>query len=199
MKTEVEMERKLFGVVVRQKSKSEFFCASELVKAGNKWRVNNGLAVLELTEFLRTKQTIAFIAELKASLGVTPIIRGRGRSAVTWVHPYLFIDIALAMNPKLKIEVYSWIYDELLKYRNDSGDSFKLMSGALYARHKNKQSFIPFIKQVSIAIQKNIGCCDWQKATQEQLLARDKLHVKITTLVNALHDNDLALNLALTK
>jgi hypothetical protein len=32
----------------------------------------------------------------------------------------------------LKIEVYSWLFDKLIKYRNNSGDSYKKMAGALF-------------------------------------------------------------------
>lgn len=53
----------------------------------------------------------------------------------------LFLDLALAINPKLKVEVYEWLFDKLLEYRNDSGDSFKEMTGALYNNCSNKSQF----------------------------------------------------------
>ena len=37
MNTEVIMKREIFGCEIRQKSKNSFFCASDLVNAGNKW------------------------------------------------------------------------------------------------------------------------------------------------------------------
>ena len=30
---------------------------------------------------------------------------------------FLFLDLALAINPKLKVEVYEWLFDKLLEYR----------------------------------------------------------------------------------
>ena len=42
MVTEVIMKRELFGHEISQKSKSEFFSATDLSKAGNEWRRSNG-------------------------------------------------------------------------------------------------------------------------------------------------------------
>ena len=42
MITEVVMKRELWGREIRQKSKSEYFCASDLVNAGNTWRLSEG-------------------------------------------------------------------------------------------------------------------------------------------------------------
>ena len=89
-----------------------------------------------------------FITELEESIDGKAKISGRGRGNHTWVHPYLFIDLALAINPKLKLEVYRWIQDYLLKYRNKSGDSYKRMTGALYERASNKSKFSDFFHSV---------------------------------------------------
>ena len=124
MKTEVIMRRELFGMEVRQKSKSEFFSATDLVRAGNHWRAVNNKPFFNLTAWLKTKSTSEFIAELEKEYG-SAISKG----SKTWVHPFLFIDLALAISPKLKIEAYTWLYDQLLSNRNDSGDSYKKCVG----------------------------------------------------------------------
>ena len=124
METEVIMKRELFGMDISQKSKTEFFSATDLVKAGNKWRINNGLEIFHLDVWLQNKSTKEFIAELEKQFGVIKI-NSKGKNQHTWVHPFLFIDMALAISPTLKIQVYSWLMDALLKYRNESGDSNK--------------------------------------------------------------------------
>lgn len=188
MKTEVIMKRKIFGVEVAQKSKSEFFSATDLVRAGNVWRRNNKMTDFNLSLWLMQKSTKEFIDELTLKYG-NPIIKGRGRSSNTWVHPYLFIDLALAISPKLKLETYDWLYDYLLKYRNNSGDSFKKMSGALYNKFSNKREFGNFIKSVSKDIKKacNIDNWeDWQSADSDILLKRNRIHENIALLVDIL-------------
>ena len=198
MKTEVVMKRTLFGEEISQKSKSEFFSATDLVKAGNKWRVQQGMQPFNLNKHFNKEQTKEFINELEKEFSNVKI-SGRGRGHHTWVHPYLFIDIALAINPKLKIQVYKWLYDFLLKYRNDSGDSFKKMAGALYENTTKKSTFSKSMVKVADIIRESCGVNDWQKATEEQLKLRDKIQNNIALLCDVLKDNNHAINVGIDK
>jgi hypothetical protein len=198
MKTEVIMKRKLFDSEISQKSKSEFFSATDLVRAGNKWRINNNMQPFNMSEWLQQKTTKEFINALENKYG-TVKISGKGRGKHTWVHPFLFIDMALAINPQLKIEVYDWLYDHLLKYRNDSGDSYKRMCGALYENMTNKREFQNYIKEVSREIRKACGVEDWQTATENQLELRDKIHDNIALLSDVLRDNKQSVKLSILK
>lgn len=198
MKTEVIMKRELFGEEISQKSKSEFFSATDLVRAGNKWRILNGIQPFNMIEWLRQKSTKEFISELESKYGKVKI-SAKGRGSHTWVHPFLFIDMALAINPKLKIEVYGWLYDQLLKYRNDSGDSYKKMTGALFLNHSNKSTFTKYIKEVAEKIRKSCNVEDWQSASEIQLELRDKIHENIALLCDVLKDNDQAVKIAILK
>jgi hypothetical protein len=189
MKTEVVMKRKLFNQEISQKSKSEFLSATDLVRAGNQWRAYNGLSLFDLSEWFRQKGTIEFMTELENTFKCKVKIAGRGRGKHTWVHPYLFIDLALAISPKLKIETYSWLYDYLLRYRNESGDSFKKMSGALYFQFTNKRAFSKYIAEVSRQIKFACGVSkweDWQKADASVLAKRAKIHENIALLADVL-------------
>jgi len=198
MKTEVTMKRQLFGHDISQKSKSEFFSATDLVKAGNKWRILNGLEPFSMSEWLRQKGTKEFISKLEDQFGNVKI-SGKGRGKHTWVHPYLFIDMALAINPELKIQVYSWLFDKLIEYRNHSGDSYKKMCGALYDNAKNKSSFVNYIKSVADRIKIECGVKDWQTATEDQLKLRDKIHDNISLLSDVLCNNENAVNIGIEK
>jgi len=189
MITEVIMKRELFGKEISQKSKSEFFSATDLVLAGNKWRVNNDLEMFKLTSWLGANRTKEFIEELEKEFG-NVIIRSKGKNQHTWIHPYLFIDLALSINPKLKIEVYKWLYDSLLKYRNDSGDSFKKMSGALYINAKNKSYFTKDIIKYSTEIKKTIGVENWESASEKQLTLRNRIHDNISLLTDLIPNDD---------
>lgn len=192
MKTEVVMRRELFGVPVEQKSKSEFFSATDLVKAGNKWRIGNDMSLFNFSMWLKSKATTEFISELEEEYGKV-VLRGKK----TWVHPFLFIDLALAISPKLKIEAYRWMYDQLLANRNNSGNSYKKMCGSLYAHHGNKREFHQFITAVAKDVKLLCGVDDWQRAGAEALEKRDRIHQDIALLANALNNNDEAVRLAL--
>jgi hypothetical protein len=197
MITEVTMKRTLFGKEISQKSKSEFFSATELVEAGNVFRKENGLSQFNLSQYLKNKTTIEFIDELERKYETNAISKGRGRNGKTWVHPLLFIDIALAISPKLKIEVYEWLFDHLILNRNNSGDSYKEMSSALYSKFGNKKEFPKYISQVADNIKETIGVKDWESCSSEQLEKRDKIHTAIKLFCNVLNDTDQAVRLGI--
>jgi hypothetical protein len=196
MKTEVVMKREIFGESISQKSKSEMFSATDLIKAGNKFRHKNNLSNFNLSLWFKQKSNVEFIKELEKKYGKV-IIKGRGRSSHTWVHPLLFIDIALSISPKLKIETYEWLYDNLIKNRNNSGDSFKKMAGVLWVNCTNKSEFSDFIKDVCYKIRLECNVDDWQKANEKQLELRDKIHNNISLLGNVLRNNNEAVRLGI--
>lgn len=188
------MKRELFGCEISQQSKTEFFSATELAKAGNKWRRFNELSDFNLSQYLKSNSFIEFKNEIEKKYG-NVITSSRGRNSNTWVHPLLFIDIALAINPKLKIEVYEWMFDNLIRFRNDSGDSYKEMSAAIYTRFVNKREFPNYIQKVANYIKAELKVDDWQKATEQQLKSRDTIHNSIRLLCNVLNDTNQAVRL----
>lgn len=185
METTVIMRRGLFDSEVRQNSKTEFFCATDLVKLGNDYRRANKLAYFNLSVFLKLEGTKEFINSLEKQFG-NPLTITRGRNGATWVHPYLFIDIALALSPTLKLDVYTWIYDYLIKYRNDSGDSYKKMSGALFNTYDNKEKFHKLIPKIALDIKEALNVDEWNTATEFQLERRDRIHENIALLADIL-------------
>lgn len=198
MKTAVVMKRELFGCEIEQNSKTEMFNATTLSKAGNQWRLSHGMSEFNLSQWLKSKGTQEFIAALSEKHGDVLKV-GRGRNSATWVHPLLFIDMALAISPTLKIEVYQWLFDNLIKYRNDSGDSYKEMTGALFLNMDNKSDFSRYIASVANKIKEHCAVDDWQTATEEQLKKRDKIHDAIVLLVGVVRSNEEAVRLALEK
>ena len=198
METAVIMKRDLFGSHVSQNSKNEFLSATDLVKAGNKWRISNDLPMFSMGDWMANKSTKEFVCELESRFGQVKI-NSRGKNSHTWVHPLLFIDMALAISPTLKIEVYGWMFDQLIKSRNDSGDSYKKMCGCLFARANNKALFYQYVQDVANKIKLACKVKDWQSATESQLKLRDKLHNDIALLADVLNNNDQAVRLAIHK
>ena len=198
MKTEVIMKRELFGEIISQKSKSEFFSATDLTNAGNKWRVNNGKPFFNMNKWFQSKTTKEFMCALENKYGKVKI-NSTGKNRHTWIHPFLFIDLALAISPELKIEVYSWLYDYLIKYRNDSGDSYKRMAGAIYKNSNNKSKFTENIKLIANTIKEECKVENWETATQEQLELRDKMHDNISLVSDILPDIKDILRISMKK
>jgi hypothetical protein len=195
METQVVMKRELFGCEISQQSKTEFFSATELVNAGDKWRLANGMKEFQFYQYLKNKSTVEFVKEIENKYHTKCLVASRGRKGQTWVHPLLFIDIALAINPKLKVEVYEWLFDNLIKFRNTSGDSYKEMSAAIYVRFTNKREFPVYIQKVANYIKSEMKVSDWQTANEAQLKQRDIIHNSIRLLCNVLNDTNQAVRI----
>lgn len=200
MKTAVLMKRSLLGGEISQNSKSEMLSGTDLVKIGNKFRIANDMEQFSMKSWLQNKGTKEFISELEDRYGKQNVKKSaRGKGTHTWLHPLLFIDMALAINPKLKVEVYEWLFDHLIKNRNESGDSYSRMCGVLFKRANNKSKFHAYISDVAKKIKLTCGVSDWQRASEEQLKIRDKLHNDIALLADVLNNNDEAVRISIVK
>ena len=201
MKTEVTMERALFDLPIRQKSKSEYLSARDLEKAGNKNRAIEGRSPWLLDQYLKQKGTLEFIESLEKKIGQKAVVRSeqRGRNGSTWVHPILFIDIALSIDSKLKVEVYSWMQDHLLHYRNLSGDSYQEMSGAVYNLTGRKVEAQNNVIKIAKKIKESLQVVDWETASQNQLEARDRIHKNIKLLSKVMRHLDQVVSLAISE
>ena len=198
METAVIMKRNLFNSEISQNSKTGFFSATDLVKAGNQWRIANKLQPIVMNPWFNNKSTKEFIGQLEKEFGKVKI-SGRGRGNHTWLHPYLFIDLALTISPTLKLEVYSWLYDELIKRRNSSGDSYKRMCGSLHINSNNLRNFPKEISDIARKIKITCGVEDWEHATERQLKLRERIQDNISLLTDVLRDNNQAVKIAIIK
>ena len=198
MKTAVIMKRNLLGGEISQHSKSEMFSATDLVKIGNKWRIANDLDPFTMKSWLQNKSTKEFIVELEGKYGKVKMA-SRGKGGHTWMHPLLFIDMALAISPKIKLEAYEWLFDNLIRFRNESGDSYRAMCGVLFARARNKAHFYQYVQEVARKVKLTCNVTDWNQASEDQLKLRDKLHNNIALLADVLNNNDEAVRIAIVK
>jgi hypothetical protein len=119
---------------VTQRTKDGMFNATALLKQWNE--ANN--TKKELKDFFENKSTKDYIEVLENEEnkdgGNSPYVKSRasrGLNAGTWMHPYLFIDFAMWINPKFKYQVIKFVYDQLIKYRNDAGDAYKELGKAV--------------------------------------------------------------------
>ena len=71
--------------------------------------------------------------DLKKALSAT----SRGKNGGTWMHPYLFIKFAMYISPKFEYHVLKFVADQLLEFRNESGDLTKDLNSSVQRLFKN--------------------------------------------------------------
>ena len=47
------------------------------------------------------------------------------------MHPILFIKFAMWLNPRFEVQVIKFVYDQMIRYRNDAGDAYRELSSAV--------------------------------------------------------------------
>lgn len=165
MKTNVILsspDRNLFGVVVRQESKTSHLNLSDLQDAYDSVRYQYGWSdrrietivskdffkercyyLLEKQGIIKTsfnafiesinnKGTVAYLKELGAWKTT-----GARQTKTTWCNPYIWVMIAMEMNPRLYAEVVTWLTDKLILNRIEAGDFYKGLTEQLYAKFEN--------------------------------------------------------------
>lgn len=155
MKTNQVLTRKMGEFNVQQRTKDSMFNATELLK---QWNSNNGTSK-ELKKYFENDSTKEFIKTISDRENLhgqnSPYVKSRasrGDNAGTWMCPLLFIDFAMWINPSFKYDVLKFVYDELMKYRNDAGDAYKEMSTQIQFISPEGVPFKDIIRGVSRAV-----------------------------------------------
>lgn len=125
MKSNQLLTRKMGDFDVCQRTQDGMFNATALL---HQWNSANG-DKKEINKFFdnnSTKEFIdALIKEENLNTQNSAYLKSRGKySGGTWMHPILFTDFAMWLNPTFKVKVLKFVTDQLLKYRNDAGDGY---------------------------------------------------------------------------
>lgn len=154
MKSNQEMIRKIENFSVTQRTSDGFFDGSELLR---QWNAVDGHQQRKMARFLEMDTTKEFLKALAidenerknhgakmhhgdnqqvTEAGLIKHVKGRmnknGRTPdKVWMNPILFIKFAMWINPTFEVKVIRFVYDEMIKYRNDTGDAYRDLSSAI--------------------------------------------------------------------
>ena len=183
MKTNVVMTRKMGNFDIFQRTEDGMFNATSLL---SQWNKKRGLSRgKEVNDFLKIDKTKEFIAEveLRENHNTNKIVLSKkGKNGGTWLHPLVFIDFAMWLNPSFKYDVLKFVYDELIKQRHDAGDNYISLSAS-----GQKLKGYDY-REVAIALQWVVfgkkGKELRQSATQDQLKELNDLQTKLSFAID---------------
>ena len=131
MITNQVMKRPMGKFLVEQRTKDSMFNATNLLK---QWNEASG-EKKEITKFFDNDNTKEFISALmeeeKLNTQNSAYLKARGKNGGTWMHPILFVKFAMWLNPRFEVQVIKFVYDQMLKYRNEAGDAYKELGKAI--------------------------------------------------------------------
>lgn len=126
------MIRKMGNFNVTQRTKDGRFNATELLK---NWNISNPDKRKDLDNFWKGVRLNEFMQEVAENeynskhVEFTDLKKllsnvHRGKNGGTWMDKYLFMKFAMWLNPTFEYQVIKFVYDEMIKYRNDAGNAY---------------------------------------------------------------------------
>jgi hypothetical protein len=179
METNVIMkskDRDLFGIVIKQETKTGFLSLTELQKAYEIARWQYGWVDRRISDIVNTditKERIYHVIKEKDMIktdilafmdmvnkeGIVKVLKGlqvwkttgKGSTKTVMVDPYVWVTIAMELNPLLYAKVVIFLTDSLLFDRIEAGDEFRPMNTAIKQIIPN-----PIYAKYSIAINESV-------------------------------------------
>ncbi len=134
MVTNQIMKRQLDKFIVEQRTKDGMFNATHLLK---QWNESTGQQKT-IAHYMENSATQEFVKALMDEESFTcrnsayVVSKARtDRGGGTWMHPLMFIDFAMWLNAAFKVKVLKFVSDQMLAYRNEAGEAYKVLSSAV--------------------------------------------------------------------
>lgn len=149
-------DRVLFGMQIRQETKTGFLNLSDLQDAYDSVRFKKGWSKKEITDIIAYNTNIERIYYLLENQGVIKtslsvfiesienqgIIKtlkelgvyktvGARQTKTSWCNPYIWVLLAMEMNPELYGKVVMWLTDKLIINRIEAGNFYKGLTNHL--------------------------------------------------------------------
>jgi len=210
MKTNIilkSQDRELFGLTIRQQTQGGFLNLSDLEEAYTVTRVKNGWHDKNITMILTNPnnlETIYYILEKQGVIKVSLLsfienVKNQGfakhmktigaykttgarHTKTVWVNPYIWVMVAMDLNPIFKAQVIGWLTDSLIVNRIEAGNFYKELSRAM-----SKFSNVDYVQ-----VAKGLNYCVFGRhetglrnsATQKELKELESLESKMAFAID---------------
>ena len=160
---------------------------TQLWKVGTIMRVNNGMAVPQLNNFLQSQSTKDFIEVCERKTGKPCIeVTGRGKNGRTWASIHMMIYAAEYLSTEFHFEVIdAFINNKILEWRDVSGDEFKALNIAIdnYLPNREEKSNKGIYINVARMLLKKVNpaLSSWNDASADELRDRASIENKLVT------------------
>ena len=163
---------------------------TQLWKVGTIMRVNNGMAVPQLNNFLQSQSTKDFIEVCERKTGKPCIeVTGRGKNGRTWASIHMMIYAAEYLSTEFHFEVIdAFINNKILEWRDVSGNEFKALNIAIdnYLPNREEKSNKGIYINVARMLLKKVNpaLSSWNDATADELRERAVIENKLVTTLH---------------
>lgn len=180
MKTNVILsstDRNLFGVTIRQNTKEQFLSVTDLQRAYEAARWQYGWSDRKVSDILNTAATkervfyllkerdfiktdfVGFMKMVEAE-GLTKVLKGlnlykttgRGAEKTVMSDPYIWVLLAMELNPMLYAKVVMYLTDSLIFDRVEAGNEYMPMNSAIKNLIGSNVEYSKYAKLINIKV-----------------------------------------------
>ena len=181
MKTNIVMksgeDRNLFGVAIRQETKTGFLNLSDLQESYNRQALIHGWSEkyyrhllfsetnMERIYYLSKEQgliKVSFLTFMEMSKNETPakLLKkiglykqtGARHTNTVWANPAIFVLLAMEMNPMFYAKVITWLTDKLIINRIEAGNFYKALSASISKWNPDGNQYIALAKALNYIV-----------------------------------------------
>ena len=145
-------DRELFGIVISQETKEGFLSLTELTKAYEAARKEYGWSEMDISSLMKSKKTVERIfyilsdngllkteflgfSEQCETEGITKVLKslnvwkttGKGENRMVMCHPYIWVSVAVELNPRIYSKVITFVTDKLIVERIEACNGYRPM------------------------------------------------------------------------
>jgi len=211
MKTNVIVkseDRNLFGITIQQQTKTGFLNLSDLQEAYTRARIKNGWVEKRADLILSSEQNkeriyyvlkeqcvinvsyLTFIEQTNTNyitylknLGVYKTTGAR-HTKTTWCDPYIWILVALELNPVFYAKTVVWLTDSLVLNRIEAGNFYKSLGSALQKFNPTGEQYKTLAKALNYIVFRRHETGIRNTGTKEQLKELARLEEKIAFAID---------------
>jgi hypothetical protein len=176
MKTSIILsssDRELFGITIKQKTENQFLSVTDLQKAYEVARWENGWSERRIESVMQTqdfkervyyileqqgfiKTTILAFMELVENDGIAKTLKelsvwkttGKGSEKAVFCNPYIWVLLAMELNPMIYAKVIIWLTDSLVFNRLEAGSEYLPMNQAIKSVIENPD-YVKYAKAIN--------------------------------------------------
>ena len=194
------MQVDFFGNSVRAETEGRLVSITDIVKAGNMWRVSKGLPLKTLQAVVESTGFNEFIKVVKNDMPKSEVLFtvGQGNKKRTMAHVTIAIYVAEQMSPEFHYNVIkTFIEGKLLEFRELGGTEFKNLNAAidLYLPDRIGKNNQGIYNQIAMRVREKLmgvgaekGC--WDSATVAQIHSRYALEKALVQMLSVGVVND---------
>jgi hypothetical protein len=210
MKTNVILkstDRELFGIKIRQESITGFLNLSDLSEAYTHARVQNGWAEKNIDRIMNDNiETIFYLLERQGLIklpmcsfieqienqGFAKYMKSIGAYKTTgarhtktvWVNPYIFVMVAMDLNPLIKANVIGWLTDQLIINRIEAGNFCRALNESVSKFNINGSQYMELAMAINHIIFKKHFLGIRNTGTKEELKKLSNLEEKMSFAID---------------